>query len=390
MTSVLRRLSVAASSLVLLAAGIGGPAAAATPAPSTSSATCAASTLDTLTRAQRIGQLFMIGIGNSLSSAERAALTANHYGSVTFTAKTTAGVTAVRAVSDGVQTLATRTATGKVRFFVAANQEGGLVQALNGPGFEDMPTALDQGKSPTSELRQSARRWGGDLRHAGVNLDLAPVADVVPAGTASQNAPIGQLKREFGHTPSVVSSHVKAFLVGMQRASIGTSVKHFPGLGRVRGNTDYTAAVKDTVTTRHDPYLAPFQTAIDAGVPMVMVSLATYTRIDDAHLAAFSSTVIKGMLRGDLDFKGVVMSDDLAAVAVASIAPGTRALQFIKAGGDMIISTSFAAAAQMTNALATEAASDPAFRHRIDVSVLRILRAKAAAGLLALRLRVDA
>ena len=74
----------------------------------------------------------------------------------------------------------------------------------------------------------------------------------------------------------------------MQGAGVATTVKHFPGLGRVVGNTDFTAGVVDAITTADDPYLEPFKTAIDAGVPFVMVSLATYDQIDPTHLAAFS------------------------------------------------------------------------------------------------------
>jgi beta-N-acetylhexosaminidase len=75
----------------------------------------------------------------------------------------------------------------------------------------------------------------------------------------------------------------------------------------------------DEVTQRDDPYLQPFATAVRAGVPFVMVSLATYTKIDPDHLAVFSPTVIDGMLRGDLGFDGVVISDALGATAVRSV-----------------------------------------------------------------------
>ena len=82
-----------------------------------------------------------------------------------------------------------------------------------------------------------------------------------------------------------MASHVAAFIGGMKTAGIATTAKHFPGLGRVVGNTDFTAAVTDTVTTVDEPYLQPFQRAIESGVPVVMVSLATYERIDPDHLA---------------------------------------------------------------------------------------------------------
>jgi beta-N-acetylhexosaminidase len=336
-----------------------------------------------MTESQRIGQIFMLGLTKDrLDAPERAAIAQFHFGSVSFTTQTAAGVAAVRAVADAVQAQATRAATGAVRFFVAANQEGGLTQALSGAGFDVMPSALSLGTLAPAVLKRMAARWGRELRAAGINLDFAPVADVVPPGTDAQNAPIGQLEREFGHDPATVSSHVAAFIAGMQEAGIATTVKHFPGLGRVAGNTDITSAVSDSVTTRDDPFLEPFARAIDAGVPFVMVSLATYERIDPTHLAAFSPGVIGGMLRGDLAYRGVVISDALGAAAVASIAPATRAVDFLDAGGDMIVSNQLAPAIEMAQALASLAAERSSFRERVDDAALRVLRAKEAVGLL--------
>jgi beta-N-acetylhexosaminidase len=345
--------------------------------------TCAARALAALTEAQRIGQLLNVGLTkDQLDATTRAAVAKYHFGSMWFTAKSSAGVAAVRAIADAVQAQATLAVTGGVGFFVAANQEGGLIQALSGPGFDTIPSALSQGTLTPELLEQKAARWGSQLAAAGINLDFAPVADVVPPGTDAQNAPIGQLKREYGHDPATVASHVAAFIAGMQEAGISTSAKHFPGLGRVVGNTDFTAEVSDSVTTRDDPYLEPFATAVGSGVPFVMVALATYELIDPSHLAAFSPTVIGGMLRGDLGFDGVVISDDLGATAaVASITPGRRAIDFMDAGGDMIIAKDLGSATAMATALATHVAEDAKFRERVDEAALRVLDAKEAAGL---------
>lgn len=346
------------------------------------SADCASNVLDRLSRRQRIGQLFMFGFGAALESSEREALTRLHIGSLTYSAIITGGRAAVRPVTRAGRALATQASTGGVGMLIAANQEGGTVQALRGTGFATIPSAVEQGTWDPARLRTRAKAWGEDLRSAGVNMDLAPVADVVPAGTESRNAPIGQLRRQFGSRPAPVSRHVTAFLGGMDAAGVVTSVKHFPGLGRVGPNTDFAARVKDTVTTRDDPYLRPFADAVAAGAPFVMVSLAIYTRIAPGRIAAFSDTIIEGILRGDMGFDGAVISDDLAAVAVASIPAGTRAVRFIDAGGDMIISTSLSAMTQMVRALRERAARDAAFTARLDASALRVLRAKEAAGLL--------
>jgi len=325
----------------------------------------------------------MVGlVGDDLDTGGVTAIAQYHFGSVAYTRRTTRGQAADLAVANAIQAQATIPNTGGVRFVVAANQEGGMVQALAGPGFDDIPSALNQGSLAPATLQAIAAHWGAQLRAAGVNLNLAPVADVVPPGTDAQNAPIGELQREFGHDPGSVASHVIAFLAGMRQAGLATTVKHFPGLGRVAGNTDFTSGVTDSVTTRTDPYLAPFASAVDAGVPFVMVSLATYERIDPQHLAAFSQTVIAGMLRHDLGFGGVVISDALGATAVSSIPAGTRAINFVAAGGDMIIINQRAPAEAMANAIAVGVKQSALFSARVDNAVMHVLRAKEALGLL--------
>ena len=325
----------------------------------------------------------MLGLAdNKLDAAARNSIHDYHFGSWWFTRKTSVGVDKIRAVSDAVQARATDEATAGIGFFIAANQEGGRIQALSGPGFDTIPSAVTQGTWSASGLRTRAERWGRQLRAAGVNLDFAPVADVVPAGTAADNAPIGQLERQYGSKPAAVADHVAAFIDGMAAAGVATTVKHFPGLGRVADNTDVASGVVDTITTADDPYFVPFRRAVDDGVPAVMLSLATYERIDPDHLAAFSWPIIGGILEDDLGFGGIVMSDSLSAEAVSSIPVGTRAIAFLDDGGDMIVVRPVDVAGQMAMAIAVHARESSWFRKRIDNAVLHILRAKEAAGLL--------
>ena len=359
------------------------PSAITTPSPTpTATVACATRVLAGMTEEQRIGQLFLLGLANDqLGAAEMNAIRSYHLGSVWFVEQSTAGVAAIRAVADSVQGLATADTTASVGFFVAANQEGGIIQSLSGPGFSTIPSALDQGAIDPATLRSRAALWGRELASAGVNLNFAPVLDVVPPGTDAQNAPIGALRRGYGHDPATVSAHAIAFLRGMEDAGIATTGKHFPGLGRVTGNTDFTSAVDD-VTTANDAYLSPFRDAVAAGIPMVMVALAKYQQIDPAELAVFSPTVMRQMLRVSLGFNGVVVSDDLGAtVAVANIPAADRAINFLNAGGDLIISKTVAPANAMAAAIVTRASSDASFKARVDDAALRVLRAKADRGL---------
>jgi beta-N-acetylhexosaminidase len=357
------------------------PAATASPATASPATACVTQVYGQLTLAQRVGQLFLVApTADIAGSATRTALSKYHFGSILLP-ESADGTASLAAATAAIQALAPAD-TDDVRFLIGANQEGGQIQQLTGPGFDVMPSAVVQGRWTTSALRNQASIWGSQLHAAGVNLNLAPVMDTVPAGTALTNAPIGQLDREFGSDPQANGEHGVAFIDGMASAGVASVPKHFPGLGRVVGNTDFTAGVVDSVTTSTDPYLASYRDAIDAGVPYMMVAEATYTKIDPNHLAVFSP-VIMGLLRNGLGFNGVIVSDDLGdAAAVASIPAGQRALDFLNAGGDLITSQKIAPAEQMASTVLATASSDSAFRATVDAAARRVLAAKQGQGLL--------
>ena len=336
-----------------------------------------------MTSDQRIGQLIHLGLAaDRLGPTEINLIQMDHIGSVWFVATSTAGVAGIQAVTSAVQAQVSAASTANVHFLISANQEGGVIQAMQGPGFSRIPSAVVQGTMAPATLQSQAATWGQELRAAGINFNFAPVMDVVPPGTDAQNQPIGVLQREYGHDPATVGSHGVAFLTGMHQSGIAVSLKHFPGLGRVTGNTDFTTAT-DTMTTPTDPYLQSFRDGIAASADFVMVALALYPKIDPNHLAAFSSVVMTQMLRTSLGFGGVIISDDLGdTVAVASIPPATRAIDFLSAGGDMIISKTSAPADAMVQAIRARVAADANFRQRVDDAALRVLKAKQAYGLL--------
>jgi beta-N-acetylhexosaminidase len=359
--------------------GTGGNAVA--PPTASPASACVTQVYGQMTLADRVGQLFIVApTANIAGSGTRAALAQYHFGSILLP-KNAAGTASLAASTAAIQALAPAD-THDVRFLIGANQEGGEIQQLTGPGFDVMPSAVVQGTWTTSALRAQAQTWGSQLRAAGVNLNLAPVMDTVPAGTASTNAPIGELDREFGSDPQSNGEHGVAFIDGMASAGVASVAKHFPGLGRVVGNTDFTSNVVDSVTTSTDPYLQSYREGIEAGVPYVMVAEATYTKIDPAHLAVFSP-VIMGLLRNGLGFNGVIVSDDLGhAAAVASIPAGQRAVDFLDAGGDLVTSQAIAPAEEMASTVLTTASANSSFRATVDAAARRVLAAKQAQGLL--------
>ncbi len=328
---------------------------------------------------ERVGQLLMVDCSTSgVSPATSTAITQYEVGSVILDGTSYAGLPEIRAETRLLQSMAPR----HTALLVATDQEGGLVQRLQGSGFTRIVSAVQQGTIPPATLQGYAKGWAQQLRAAGVTVNLAPVLDTVPPGGAP-NPPIGDLDREFGHAPSVVKSHGLAVLRGMAAGGVAATVKHFPGLGRVSGNTDTTSGVTDSVTTRTDPYLSPFRAAVQAGVPFVMMSTAIYSRLDPGVPAAFSAPIITGMLRGDLGFHGLVISDDVgAAKQVSGFSVGARAVKFVGAGGDIVLTVDANEASEMTGALLSRANSDAAFRAKVNAAALLVLQEKQRLGLL--------
>jgi beta-N-acetylhexosaminidase len=329
---------------------------------------------------ERVGQLLMIGVSSTgTSQSDREIIARTRAGSVILLGNTAAGVRPIGRVVGRVRDAAS--SSEGVTVMLAADQEGGLVQRLKGPGFTRIPSATLQARQSDANLRRNSYDWGRQLEAAGINANLAPVADVVPATMMWMNQPIGQLRRGYGSSPKTVAAKVTAFTEGMNRAGIATAVKHFPGLGKVRGNTDYATRVVDRTTTRRDDALAGFRAAVAADVDMVMVSSAFYSKIDDEHRAAFSSVIIGEMLREDLGFTGVVISDDMAAVAMRTLPPDERGLRFVRAGGDLLIVGDASLATTMADAIKDEADDDPDFARRVDESAARVVAMKERRGL---------
>jgi beta-N-acetylhexosaminidase len=333
---------------------------------------------------QEIGQLFMVGTPADGSNEDvvLSQIDRYHLGNVFLSGRSSAGVAATASVVARLRAAANGQSTAGVLPLVGTDQEGGYVQVLSGPGFTTIPTALTQGSWPTGGLQLFADVWGQQLRAAGINLNLAPVTDLVPSPQfAPANAPIGYYQREFGFNPFLVATHSVSFTKGMNAGGVATVAKHFPGLGYVTANTDTTVGVTDSVTTRRSAPVAVFDAAITYGTPVVMVSSAIYSKIDSSRPAMFSPTIVTGMLRDDAHFGGVIMSDSMAAAALSRYPVGDRAVNFLDAGGNLVLTTDPTELSAMVAAVTSRAQSDPAFRAKVDASAQKILLTKAYLGL---------
>lgn len=333
----------------------------------------------TMSLDERAGQLIMAPMFAGGNPADLSALiSTRHVGSVVLIGNWNNGTAAAKTAADALQSYAP---SGN-QLIVSTDQEGGQVQHLKGSGFDTMPSAVAQGQMSADTLRSSAKTWGGQLKQAGINVDLAPVLGTVQVKRSS-NAPIGALNRDFGLDSNGNAQHGIAFVEGMRDAGVGATVKHYPGLGAVTGNTDFTTeGILDTTTTLDGEQIGAFNTTIKQAKPaMVMMSLATYQRIDSSAPAAFSSKIIDGTLRGSVGYDGVVISDSLSAAAVSGIATKDLGVRLVDAGGDLACIGDTSYVTPILDGIIARAQSDPAFAKKVMASATRVMTLKYQMGL---------
>lgn len=233
--------------------------------------------------------------------------------------------------ADVAQLQAAAKAGGNPALLVMVDQEGGSVKRLK-DGPPTIPPA-DLGKSgDEDQAKDQGQQTGSYLRGLGVNVDLAPVLDVTTPLTADAIK-----SRTFGSDPATVAKVGVAFAQGLNDGGAVATAKHFPGLGRATVSTDDRAVTIAATSDQLQSDLLPFKAAVEAGAPMVMVSTASYPTLGAKKPAAFSPTIVKSLLRGQLGFDGVVITDDLEAPAVDNLPPVVAARSALEAGDDLLL-----------------------------------------------------
>ena len=353
-----------------------------TPPPTVSASTCGQRLLATLTLEQKVGQLLMVGAHAGTAAAGLdPVLRDQRVGGVVLLG-TWNGASTVSAATRHWQPVGS-TASGGIGVLVAADQEGGQVRHLRGAGFTATPSALSQGRAGTAGA--TAATVAAELTAVGVNVDLAPVADTVAASFAPRNAPIGAYQREYGNDPATVTKAVVAAVGGYQDGGISATLKHFPGLGRVTGNTDVTAdGTTDPTTTVDDPYLEPFRAGIQAGADLVMVSSALYPKSTPPtarRSPGRSSPACSA--KGSATPASSSPTTSAGQAAVAGTPAAERATRFVAAGGDIVLTGLAQTVPTMARALRDKATAEPAFAAQVDAAATRVLDLKVKRGLAA-------
>ncbi len=207
-----------------------------------------------------------------------------------------------------------RKAAGNRPMFIAVDQEGGKVRRLRPEhGFSPMPSAKEMGRNAPSATGAIARSVGKELHDVGINVNLAPAADV---DSNTENPDMGKLERCFSADPVQVAAHVQAFANGMEQSGVIPTLKHFPGQGC--GSKDPHLGMNDVsmcYDKKRDIY--PFAEAIRNGFKGMILSAHIVNRkLDGTWPASLSKKVVTGLLRQELGWNGVVISDDLQMGAI--------------------------------------------------------------------------
>jgi len=336
----------------------------------------AAALAATLTDEQLVGQVLMPDVGMSGDVASAAAAVAEFgLGGVILMGNvqnTDASGTAaqVKGITDALQTAAPELDGQRLPLLLATDQEYGWVTRIR-DGVVQLPSAMAFGAAARPDLTEAA--WAGageELAAVGINLDLAPVADVVghPA-----NFVIGS--RSFGGSADVVAPQVAAAVTGLQSVGVAAALKHFPGHGNTTADSHTDLPVLGQGRPELDATdLAPFRAGIEAGAQLVMSGHLDVTAIDPGVPASFSSRVLTDVLRGELGFEGVVVTDALNMSPAMRWPVGEAAVRAFLAGNDLLLMPPSVAEARTGLLEALQSGQLP--RDRLVESVTRILTLK--------------
>lgn len=263
----------------------------------------------------------------------------------------------------------------KIPLIISADEEGGnvgrLMYKLGTTFIHSMYSYKDMGEDTAY---QNALTIGTDMVSCLFNTDFAPVADV---WTNPANTVIGDraYSDEFGQASELVAAAVRGFT----ESGVICCVKHFPGHGDTSTDTHEGAAVVDkSLEELRGGEFLPFEAGIEAGVDMVMVGHITVTAVDDEP-ATISHEVITGLLREELGWDGVVVTDSLDMGALAGYEIGEVCVKYLEAGGDIMLGIPDLAAA--LTALETAVTEGRLTEQRIDESALRVLMLKLSHGI---------
>ncbi len=264
-----------------------------------------------------------------------AAIRAGEAGGVIFFGPNISSASQLRGVIDQLQR-ASLASPLHDRLLLLTDQEGGEVRRLPGAPARS-EKQIGEAADAVAAAGTAGTGAGRNLRGVGVNVNLAPVVDVY----RQPGNFIDEFQRSYSSDPDTVAELAASFITAQQRLGVAATAKHFPGLGSASRsqNTDLgLVTLRSSLSTLRTVDEAPYVSAIDAGVKLVMTSWAVYPALDPRLPAGLSPAVIQGELRGRLGFGGVTITDGIEAGALAPFGSvGNRAVLAASAGADLIL-----------------------------------------------------
>jgi beta-N-acetylhexosaminidase len=325
------------------------------------------------TLGQMVGQKLMIRMEGATPSADLLGrVSRGEVGGVILFGENITSANALVALTKRLHAAAA--AGGQPPLLIAVDQEGGSIKRI--PWAPPTMSPPDMGRSgDASVARGQGASTGVALHDLGIDIDLAPVADV-PSSTASFMYKAG---RTFSFDASTTASLADAFASGLESKGVLPAMKHFPGLGYATLNTDSNVVTINASKAALAPGLLPYRTSIGHGIPLIMLSNATYPAYDGANAAGWSNAIATTLLREDLGFTGVSITDSLDGTAQArGTSSDALALRATKAGTDIILVTgSEATTKSVYSTLLDDALKGAIPRATLRASYDRILALKA-------------
>lgn len=338
-------------------------------------------TLHRMSVDEKVGQLLLVGMGGKrVSQVAKAHITKRFAGGIILFGRNITDAQQVASLTNELQQVAQQTPNA-IPLFIAMDQEGGIVARLK-KGVSVFPGNLALGATRSERLAEKAGEITAlELSAVGVNINFAPVMDI---NTNPRNPVIGV--RAYGESAELVSQLGTTYIRGLQGNGILATAKHFPGHGDTHVDSH-----KKLPTVGHDKKrmdaveLAPFRAAIKAKVAAIMSAHILYPALDADTPATLSHRILTGLLREQLGFKGLIITDDLEMQAIdAHYQTGNAAVMAIQAGADLVmVPWTLKKQQQAYNALRNAVKRGKISYTRLDASVRRILKAKGDFGMFA-------
>lgn len=338
----------------------------------------AESILKTLSLEQKVGQMFIVGFsGTTIPTSLVQAINDHYFGNFIYFASNLSNPQTIASMSTQIQETVVNATT--IPGFISADQEGGMVARLTTGGTHFIGNMALGAIGDDTLAYEVGQMVGKELRHYGINLNLAPVLDV---NNNPANPIIGV--RSYSDNPVMVSDFGIAMIQGMRNSNVLATAKHFPGHGDTHIDSHYgLPTIPYDLSRLYDIELYPYIQAIEEGLDAIMTAHILFSAIDNIYPATLSYKVITELLREALGYQGIVMTDAMNMDAIRNHFGNVEAsILAIQAGVDILTYTeSTSASIQAYRGVLDAVENGIISEARIDESVMRILNQKIKYGL---------